>query len=86
MIVNPGSRNAICHEMLHSGFDIGRNLYSNVRRNAEFVHAAGATENVERLTLSSVYLPTHFGVSESYAEAISMKLAELICCSSDRNP
>jgi len=78
VIVNPASRDAICREMLLSGFDIGRNLYPNVHRHLEFVHAAGASENVERLTLSSVYLPTHFGVSESYAEAISIKLAELI--------
>lgn len=69
-------RDAVCRAMMLAGFDVGRNLYPNVHRHPKFAAAAGSSRNVERLSRSTIYLPTHLGVSESYAEAIAEALLE----------
>ena len=74
IIVPETRRDEICREMMLSGFDVGRNLYPNVHRDPKFSAAAGVSENVDRMVRSSIYLPTHFGVSPSYAEAVATKL------------
>jgi dTDP-4-amino-4,6-dideoxygalactose transaminase len=69
-------RDDLAREMILSGFDVGRSLYPNVHRHQKFATAAGVSRNVDRLVDGSIYLPTHFGVSEDYAEAIAAKLAD----------
>lgn len=76
VIVAEGRSDEVCRDMMLAGFDVGRSLYPNVHRHPKFSAAAGASDNVERLTRSSIYLPTHFGVSEEYAEAIAAKLVD----------
>jgi len=71
-------RDELAREMILSGFDVGRSLYPNVHRHQKFAVAAGVSKNVDRLVDGSIYLPTHFGVSEDYAEAIAAKLAHLL--------
>ena len=78
ILVPEARRDTICRDMLLSGFDVGQNLYPNVHRHPKFVGVAGASENVDRLIRSSIYLPTHFGVSIAYAEAIAARLSELL--------
>jgi dTDP-4-amino-4,6-dideoxygalactose transaminase len=71
-------RDAICREMMLAGYDLGRSLYPNVHRNPRFRAFAGYSTNVDRLVNASVYLPTHFGVSESYAQELAGKLSALL--------
>lgn len=74
-VVTSIERNAeIVRAMILAGYDVGRNLYPNVHRHARFSKAAGASSNVDELVASSIYLPTHFGVSEQYAEEIAERL------------
>jgi dTDP-4-amino-4,6-dideoxygalactose transaminase len=77
VIVPEALRDDICRDMMLSGFDVGRSLYPNVHRLAKFADVAGASGKVDRLTYTSIYLPTHFGVSVAYAEALAARLAEL---------
>lgn len=71
-----GRRDEIVRSMILSGFDVGRSLYPNVHRHPKFTRVVGQSENVDRLADGTVYLPTHFGVSEIYADAIATRLAD----------
>jgi perosamine synthetase len=64
----------IARGMILDGFDVGRALYPNAHRHPKFVNVPGITENVDRLVASTLYLPTHFGVSQDYAKNIAMHL------------
>ena len=75
VIIPEVRRDEICRDMMLSGFDVGRSLYPNVHRHPKFAAVDGTSNNVDRLVNSTIYLPTHFGVSEDYAEAIAAKLA-----------
>jgi perosamine synthetase len=74
----PGKSAGIFHEMVLSGFDVGRSLYPNLHENKMFSDVPGYSKNVGELTRNSIYLPTHFGVSEEYATEIANKLKRLI--------
>jgi dTDP-4-amino-4,6-dideoxygalactose transaminase len=65
----------IARSMMLAGFDIGRALYPNAHCHPKFTGIAGETGNVDRMVASTLYLPTHFGVSPGYAEAIASRLA-----------
>jgi len=70
-VLVPHQRRAeICRAMMMSGFDVGLSLYPNSHRHPQFITVAGHSENVDRLVASTIYLPTHFGVSHAYAEQI----------------
>ena len=77
VIVPETRRDAICREMILSGFDVGRSLYPNVHRHENYDTLEGWSANVDKLTRSSIYLPTHFATSKRYAEAIARRLIEL---------
>ena len=61
--------------MMLSGYDVGRSLYPNVHRHPWFTGVKGRSGNVDRLVAGSIYLPTHFGVSDTYAEEIAERLS-----------
>lgn len=64
----------IARSMILAGFDVGRALYPNAHRHPKFTGVAGETSNVDRMVASTLYLPTHFGVTPGYAEAIAGRL------------
>lgn len=68
----------IARSMILAGYDVGRSLYPNAHRHPKFMTVAGGTDNLDRMVASTVYLPTHFGVSECYAEALASRLADEI--------
>lgn len=75
-IIVPQNRCAdIARAMMLSGYDVGRSLYPNAHRHPKFTSVNGQSENVDNMVASTIYLPTHFGVSDSYAEAIAERLA-----------
>jgi dTDP-4-amino-4,6-dideoxygalactose transaminase len=78
IVVPQQRRDQIVRAMILSGFDVGKSLYPNAHRHPKFSHLPGRSENVDRLVASTIYLPTHFGVSATYAEAIARRLAEEI--------
>ena len=71
-------REKIYREMTLSGFDVGRSLYPNVHRHPKFENVSGYSFCVDQLTRTSIYLPTHFGVSAAYADAIATHLRKLL--------
>ena len=78
-VIVPEERCAgIARALLLSGFDVGRSLYPNAHRHPKFTTVGGCSDNVDRMVASTIYLPTHFGVSASYAEAIAARLADEI--------
>jgi len=64
----------IARAMMLAGYDVGRSLYPNVHRHPKFTSVDGQSSNIDSMANSTIYLPTHFGVSDSYAEAISERL------------
>jgi hypothetical protein len=75
-VVVPQERHTeIVRSMMLSGFDVGRSLYPNVHRHPKFTSIAGQSANVGRLVAGTIYLPTHFGVTDAYAEEIAARLA-----------
>jgi dTDP-4-amino-4,6-dideoxygalactose transaminase len=68
----------IVRAMMLAGYDIGRSLYPNVHRHPKFTSVSGASDNVDNMVASSIYLPTHFGVPDNYAEAIAQRLSREI--------
>lgn len=74
VLVSEERRDAIGQEMMLAGYDIGRSLYPNVHRHPRFREFAGCSGNVDRLVNGTVYLPTHFGVSEAYAQDLAGEL------------
>jgi perosamine synthetase len=78
VVVDENRCGDICRDMLLSGFDAGRNLYPNCHTHPKFTGVAGASVNVGRLTRSTIYLPTHFGVTPAYATGIAARLEGLL--------
>jgi dTDP-4-amino-4,6-dideoxygalactose transaminase len=75
-VIVPQDRCAdVARAMILAGYDVGRSLYSNAHRHPKFTSASGESKNVDSMVASTIYLPTHFGVSESYAEAIAERLS-----------
>jgi perosamine synthetase len=66
----------IARALMLAGFDVGRALYPNAHRHPKFTGVAGHSTNVDRMVASTIYLPTHFGVSADYARAIAAKVLE----------
>jgi dTDP-4-amino-4,6-dideoxygalactose transaminase len=78
-VIVPQDRCAeIARAMILAGYDVGRSLYPNVHRHPKFTSVSGASDNVDDLVASSIYLPTHFGVPDDYAEAIAQRLSREI--------
>jgi dTDP-4-amino-4,6-dideoxygalactose transaminase len=80
VVVPRERRNEIRRAMMLAGYDVGRSLYPNVHRHPKFIQSAGQSDNVDRLVAGTIYLPTHFGVSPAYANAIAERLAHEIGC------
>jgi len=78
LVVPEERRDQVCRAMMLAGYDVGRNLYPNVHRHPKFSGAAGSSGQVERLSRSTIFLPTHLGVSAAYAEEIAGKLIECV--------
>jgi hypothetical protein len=75
-VIVPQDRRAdIARAMILAGYDVGRSLYPNVHRHPKFTSVSGESDNVENMVASTIYLPTHFGVRNSYAEAIAKRLS-----------
>lgn len=68
----------IARSMMLAGFDVGRALYPNAHRHPKFTGVAGESVNVDTMVASTIYLPTHFGVSPGYADALALRLAKEI--------
>ena len=66
----------IARALMLAGFDVGRALYPNAHRHPKFTGVAGHSANVDLMVASTIYLPTHFGVSADYAHAIAAKVLE----------
>jgi perosamine synthetase len=78
-VIVPQDRCAeIARAMILAGYDVGRSLYPNVHRHPKFTSVSGASDNVDDLVASFIYLPTHFGVPDDYAEAIAHRLSREI--------
>jgi dTDP-4-amino-4,6-dideoxygalactose transaminase len=78
-VIVPQDRCAdIARAMMCAGYDVGRNLYPNVHRHPRFTSVSGESVNVDNMVASSIYLPTHFGVTDNYAEAIAERLSDEI--------
>jgi hypothetical protein len=69
-----GAARDIACAMMVAGYDVGRNLYPNVHQHSKFTLIDGQSSNIDSIANSTIYLPTHFGVHDSYAEAISERL------------
>lgn len=71
-----------CSQMARSltldGFDVGRALYPNAHRHPKFVDTPGESTNVDELVASTIYLPTHFGVTPDYAHALATRVNDKI--------
>lgn len=78
VIVPNGRGREIARAMMLAGYDVGRSLYPNAHRHPKFTMVKGNSFNVDQLVASTIYLPTHFGVSEQYAEDIGARLAKEI--------
>jgi perosamine synthetase len=74
ILVPQGRSAAIIKAMMLAGYDLGRSLYPNAHRHPKFTAIEGKSDNVDDLVARSLYLPTHFGVSEAYAEEIARRL------------
>jgi hypothetical protein len=75
-VIVPQDRCAdIARAMMLAGFDVGRSLYPNAHRHPKFTSVKGESDNVNHMVASTIYLPTHFGVPEDYAEAIAERLS-----------
>jgi dTDP-4-amino-4,6-dideoxygalactose transaminase len=74
VIVPRERRRDIARAMTLAGYDVGRSLYPNVHRHPKFTPVDGQSSNIDSMANSTIYLPTHFGVPGSYAEAISERL------------
>ena len=61
--------------MMLDGFDVGLSLYANAHKHPKYVNVAGESVNVDTMAASTIYLPTHFGVSPAYACAVAERLA-----------
>jgi dTDP-4-amino-4,6-dideoxygalactose transaminase len=78
-VIVPSERcNELVRTMMLAGYDVGRNLYPNAHRHPRFISVSGRSDNIDRMVASTIYLPTHFGVTESYAHAIAARLAKEI--------
>jgi dTDP-4-amino-4,6-dideoxygalactose transaminase len=84
--VDEHSRDTIILEMMEAGFDLGLSLYPNCRTSPRLTNIAGSSDNINALTKRTLYLPTHFGVSEEYADTLSARMTQaLVCnCKQDR--
>jgi perosamine synthetase len=71
-------RGEIAQTMMLAGYDVGLTLYPNAHRHPSFTSVKGQSQNIDRMVASTIYLPTHFGVSETYADAIAARLSEEI--------
>jgi dTDP-4-amino-4,6-dideoxygalactose transaminase len=78
VITRAGTRDDIRRQMMIAGFDIGVNYYPNVHKHEKFANAPGKSTNTEDMVTNSLHLPTHFGVTPEYAEAMASKLVELM--------
>ena len=78
VLVPEARRDEIARSMMLAGFDIGQALYPNAHHHPRFTAVAGETSNVDRMVNATLYLPTHFGVSRRYAEAMASRLAQEI--------
>ncbi|HVZ51722.1 MAG TPA: DegT/DnrJ/EryC1/StrS family aminotransferase [Pseudolabrys sp.] len=65
-------RDVLCRDLMLAGLDVGKSLYPNVHRHPKFDRLPGHSANVDRLAKSTIYLPTHFGVSEAYATELAL--------------
>ena len=75
-VIVPQDRCAdIARAMMLAGYDVGRSLYPNAHRHPKFTSVSGQSQNVDKMARSTIYLPTHFGVSDGYAQAIAERLA-----------
>lgn len=79
LLAPTGRRDELRRNLMAEGFDVGRNLYPNIHRHPRFEGASGISDNVDMLTAATLYLPTHFGVSVAYAEALATRVAKLYC-------
>jgi dTDP-4-amino-4,6-dideoxygalactose transaminase len=78
-VIVPSERcNEIVRTMMLAGYDVGRTLYPNAHRHPKFTSVKGRSDNIDRMVASTIYLPTHFGVSEGYANSIAARLAQEI--------
>jgi dTDP-4-amino-4,6-dideoxygalactose transaminase len=79
--VQEGARDRIHRELIAANYDVGQSLYPNVHASPAYAMAAGRSQRVQQLVDRMLYLPTHFGVDESYARA----LADKVCSVAGRN-
>ena len=68
----------IARTIIVAGFDVGRALYPNAHRHPKFTSVDGLSKNIDRMVASTLYLPTHFGVSADYARAFASRLTQEI--------
>jgi perosamine synthetase len=74
VLVPPDRCPEITRTLLLAGFDVGRALYPNAHRHPRYTGIEGHSANVDLMIASTIYLPTHFGVSADYANAIAIEL------------
>ena len=75
VLVPDGRAAVIARSMMLAGYDVGRSLYPNAHRHPKFTAVEGKSANLDRMVTNTIYLPTHFGVTEDYARAIAGRLA-----------
>lgn len=78
IVVPSASRTRLFRDLIISGFDVGKSLYPNCHQHPKFLNLAGYTTNVSQLVRSTIYLPTHFGVSDDYAHSLANRVSELL--------
>jgi dTDP-4-amino-4,6-dideoxygalactose transaminase len=86
-VIVPQDRCAdIVRAMMCAGYDVGRSLYPNAHRHPKFTSVSGGSANVDNMVASSIYLPTHLGVTDNYAEAIAERLSGEIGGDNESSP
>ena len=78
VLAPPGQRDEIVRNLMLEGYDVGRSLYPNLHSHPRFRHATGHSRRVEDLVARAFYLPTHFGVTEAYADTLGERVARAI--------
>jgi len=78
VVVPNDARSKIRTNMMRRGFLIGKSMYGNLHESEMYAKVSGVSYHVSQMIRSTLYLPTHFGVSRADADEIAGTLEELL--------
>ncbi len=78
IVVGQELRDAVYHQVLNSGFDVGLSLYPNVHETQSFSSIEGRSSNVSALVRSVLTLPTHPKITPAYADDLAVAVRKVL--------